>query len=86
MEKIADAAATANNLPVAELAAALAELLAPVAAELPDERLRRLFLLVPLAAMDRAVHEKLDDGYYYGEIHGIWGVYAHDVDAGRDAT
>lgn len=30
------------------------------------------------AAMERAVYEKLDDGYYYGEIPGIWGVYAHE--------
>ena len=30
------------------------------------------------AALDRAVYEKLDDGYYYGEIPGIQGVYAHE--------
>lgn len=30
------------------------------------------------AAMDRAVYEKLDDGYHYGEIPGIPGVYAHE--------
>lgn len=29
-------------------------------------------------AMRRAVYEKLDDGYYYGEIPGIQGVYAHE--------
>jgi predicted RNase H-like HicB family nuclease len=30
------------------------------------------------AAMDRAVDEKLDDGYDHGEIPGIQGVYAHE--------
>ena len=39
------------------------------------------------AAMRRAVYEKLDDGYYYGEIPGVWGVYAHEktlVDTQRE--
>ncbi|MGH2458964.1 MAG: type II toxin-antitoxin system HicB family antitoxin [Chloroflexota bacterium] len=39
------------------------------------------------AALKRAVYEKLDDGYYYGEIPGIWGVYAHEktlVDTQRE--
>ena len=43
MDKIADASANAN-LPVAELEDALAEFLAPAAAELPDERLRRVLV------------------------------------------
>ena len=43
MDKITDAAALAN-LPVAELEEALVEFLAPVAAELPDERLRRVLV------------------------------------------
>lgn len=43
MDKIADAAAIAN-LPVAELEEALVGFLAPVAAELPDERLRRVLV------------------------------------------
>lgn len=43
MDKIADAAAIAN-LPTAELEEALAGFLAPVAAELPDARLRRVLV------------------------------------------
>lgn len=43
MDTIADAAAIAN-LPTAELEGALAEFLAPVAVELPDERLRRVLV------------------------------------------
>jgi hypothetical protein len=43
MDKIADTAAIAN-LPVVELEEALAAFLAPVAAELPDERLRRVLV------------------------------------------
>jgi len=31
------------------------------------------------AAMEHATYEKLDDAYYYGEIPGIWGAYAHET-------
>lgn len=49
MDTIADAAAIAN-LPTAELEGALAEFLAPVAAELPGERLRRVLVQRPVGA------------------------------------